>query len=171
MPVTSRSRIVVRLGTADELSEAESVWRESVTARDRRPPSWEVIDAVRTVLRDAASQLFVAERDGRLVGIACATPARDEKGAATPGVTHIQMIFVRAEHWGRGIGGRLLDAVIDDARRRRMHAAQLWVLENNEAATRLYADRGFSHSGRVVEENGALIGLWMRSLGSSEEPG
>ena len=158
------------MGTAADLREAESVWRESVAARDGRSPSLEVVDAVRTVLRDDASQLFVAEREGRILGIACTTPARGGDGAATPGVTHIQMIFVRPEHWGQGIGGRLLDAVIEDARRRRMHAAQLWVLENNEPATRLYAHRGFSHSGRIVEENGALIALWTRSLRSSEEP-
>ena len=168
--MTSRSRFVVRLGTAAELPDAESVWRESVAARDGRPPSPEVIDSVRTILRDDATQLFVAERDGRILGIACTTPARGEDGAAIPGVTHIQMIFVRPENWGQGIGGRLLDVVIEDARRRRMHAAQLWVLENNEPATRLYANRGFSHSGRVVEENGALIGLWTRSLRSSKEP-
>ncbi len=130
----------------------------------------EVTDAVRTVLRDDATQLLVAERDGRILGIACTTPARDDEGVALPAVTHIQMLFVRAENWGHGIGGALLDAVIEDAQRRRMQGAQLWVLENNEPATRLYADRGFSHSGRVVEENGARIALWTRSLRSAEEP-
>ena len=62
------------------------------------------------------------------------------------------MIFVRPENWGQGIGGNLLDVVIEDARQRRMHAAQLWVLENNEPATRLYADRGFSPAGVSLRE-------------------
>ena len=80
--MTSRSRLLVRLAEASELPDAESVWRESVAARDGRPPSPEVIDSVRTVLRDDATQLFVAEREGSILGIACTTPARGEDGAA-----------------------------------------------------------------------------------------
>ena len=75
--MTSRSRLLVRMGTAAELPDAESVWRESVAARDGRPPSPEVIDSVRTILRDDATQLFLADRDGRILGIACTAPARE----------------------------------------------------------------------------------------------
>jgi ribosomal protein S18 acetylase RimI-like enzyme len=156
--------ILVRIGTPADIREAEAVWRDSVTARDGHPPSTPVVEVVGTVLHDAETRLFVAEQADRLVGMACTTPGRDAQRERVEGLCHIQMIFVRAEQQGQGIGGRLLDTVIEDARRREMHTAQLWVVEGNDAATRLYEGRGFRHSGRVVEEEGALISLWVRNL-------
>lgn len=47
-----------------------------------------------------------------------------------------------------GVGGRLLDAMLDDAGRRAIDAIFLEVRESNEAARRLYASRGFAEVGR-----------------------
>jgi ribosomal protein S18 acetylase RimI-like enzyme len=154
----------VRRGTADDVGVAEEVWRLSVTARDAHPPSDEVVRIVHDVLRAPDTALFVADDRGAIVGMACTRPGRDEDDRPVPGLCHLQMIFVLPERAGSGIGGRLLDLVLDQARSDGFDHIQLWVIEDNEPAARLYAARGFTHSGRVVEENGANIGLWSRRL-------
>jgi ribosomal-protein-alanine N-acetyltransferase len=55
----------------------------------------------------------------------------------------VQTLAVRADRQGTGIGGRLLDALIDAATRRRAPALLLEVRADNTAAQRLYASRGF----------------------------
>lgn len=159
--------MTIRLGTPADLAAAEVVWQLSVTERDARPPAPEVAATVGEILRAEGTQLFVAEADGDLVAMACTTPGRHEgnsRGQLMPQLCHIQMIFVRPTHWGRGIGGRLLDAVLEHARSLGRTRAQLWVVEDNERATRLYGHRGFTHTGKVIEENGMAIGLWSRAL-------
>jgi ribosomal protein S18 acetylase RimI-like enzyme len=41
---------------------------------------------------------------------------------------------------------------------------QLWVREDNNRAKGLYERHGFLPAGRVLEEDGALIGLWSVDL-------
>ena len=50
---------------------------------------------------------------------------------------------------GRGLGGQLLDALIDAARRLGAHKAELQVWPHNERAIRLYLSRGFAVEGRL----------------------
>ena len=50
---------------------------------------------------------------------------------------------------GRGLGGQLLDALLDAARDRGAHKADLQVWPHNEAAIRLYLSRGFVVEGRI----------------------
>ena len=49
----------------------------------------------------------------------------------------------------RGIGRRLVDAVLRWARDRHQPAVWLWVASHNTAAKRLYEEAGFSDSGLV----------------------
>jgi GNAT superfamily N-acetyltransferase len=156
--------ITVRPATSAELDAAEAVWLSSVTARDGHPPSPEVAEVVHDVMGANDTDLLVAARHDEILGMACTRPGRDDRGELVAGLCHIQMVFVRPEHWGKGMGGRLLDTVLDRARARGMTMTQLWVVEDNERATRLYSDRGFTHTGKVIEEGGALIGLWSRAL-------
>jgi GNAT superfamily N-acetyltransferase len=159
--------MTVRLGTPADLPAAEEVWRLSVTQRDGAPPAPDVAATVAQILRADEAQVFVADEDGEIVGMACTLPGRQDgspRGPLVPNLCHVQMVFVRPSHWGGGIGGQLLDFVLDHARATGSTRAQLWVVEDNERATRLYARRGFTHTGRVVEENGVGIGLWSRDL-------
>lgn len=49
---------------------------------------------------------------------------------------------------GKGLGGRLLDATLAEAARRRCTALYLEVRESNAAARKLYGSRGFAEIGR-----------------------
>ena len=60
----------------------------------------------------------------------------------------INNIAVREERRGRGLGGWLLDRLLDHARRAGCRVAQLEVRPSNNAALKLYARRGFVLAGR-----------------------
>ena len=55
----------------------------------------------------------------------------------------LQTLAVRADHQGRGLGGRLLDALLAEARRRDCSQVLLEVAAENSGAQVLYAGRGF----------------------------
>ena len=80
----------------------------------------------------------LAEADGQLVGFAVAGPNRDED---RPTPHELYAMYVRAAHWGTGLGQRLWEAVRPDG------PCSLWVLEDNERARRFYARNGFAPDG------------------------
>ena len=91
----------------------------------------------------------LAEVDGELVGFSVVGPSRDEDGA-TP--YELYAIYVRAAHWGSGLGQRLWEAVRPDG------PCSLWVLEDNERARGFYARNGFRPDG--AREHYDDLGAW-----------
>jgi RimJ/RimL family protein N-acetyltransferase len=85
-------------------------------------------------LRDAATEVVIAEREGRPVGFATVSPG------------WLRNLFVVPEEWGRGAAAAIHDEAV--ARLRTMDAgARLWVLEANERARRFYERRGWRPDG------------------------
>jgi ribosomal-protein-alanine N-acetyltransferase len=82
---------------------------------------------------------LVAEDDGEIVGYA---------GLVANGrQADVQTLAVRADHRGRGAGGVLLRALLDEARRREAAEVLLEVRAENAAAQALYARHGFERIG------------------------
>jgi GNAT superfamily N-acetyltransferase len=82
----------------------------------------------------------VAEVDGAPAGIAgCRTEWLDG-------------LYVRPEHWGRGLGRKLHDEVLSRLRKDGSTRCHLWVLEANDRARRFYEGLGWRENGdtRVV---------------------
>lgn len=158
----------VRPGTEADFEVAVAVWQESDTARRGRPAAPEVEEIVRSRLGQPGTWLTVAERDGQLVGVTFAQPARADDGAGEeiPGLCHLSMVFVLPAHWGHGVGAALLDATLAEATRRGYLSIQLWTHEDNERSQRLYTRRGFAREGRtkIADADGGLIGIWSRAL-------
>lgn len=92
---------------------------------------------------------ILAEADGELVGFSVVGPSRDEDGA-TP--YELYAIYVRAAHWGTGLGQRLWEAVRPDG------PCSLWVLEANARARGFYARNGFAPDGS--REHYDDLGAW-----------
>ena len=158
----------VRLGTEADRDAAVAVWRASDEARRGGPAQPVVEDTVRSRIGLDRTWLTVAEDGGEMVGVAFAMPARADDGAGDeiPGLCHVAMVFVLPGHWGKGVGGLLLDATLDEARRRAYRRVQLWTHEDNQRSQRLYRGRGFQHEGRTKDpdDGGVQIGLWSRDL-------
>jgi ribosomal protein S18 acetylase RimI-like enzyme len=98
-------------------------------------------------LRDPDVVFRFAQRGGQLIGMAGALC--DQNPAA------IVSVYVALEARGMGVGGRLMDAVLDAiAARPQFDAVRLWVSETQPAAIALYRRHGFQPIGREI---GAVV--------------
>jgi ribosomal-protein-alanine N-acetyltransferase len=87
----------------------------------------------------SARSYLVAEENGVVVGYA---------GLAICGPTaDVQTLAVHPQAQGRGVGATLLDALLDEAARRRCSTVLLEVRADNGPAQRLYARFGFQRVG------------------------
>ncbi|MFE5400975.1 N-acetyltransferase family protein [Streptomyces sp. NPDC004596] len=102
--------------------------------------------------RHQPGDYLVAELDGRVAGyIRLALPTAL---AANAHVRQIQGLVVSDEARGRGVGGALVRAAVEEARARGARRLTLRVLGHNTPARRLYESQGFA-----VE--GVLPGEWL----------
>ncbi len=83
---------------------------------------------------------LVAEQDGRLVGMV-GGDLRADKSAV-----HLVALWVEPAARGRGVGRALVDALVDWALERNAARVELWVVDDNPAAS-VYAAAGFVRSG------------------------
>ena len=95
--------------------------------------------------RGADNVTFVAEQDGRWLGIATGL-ASDPDLPDDPRPALVGM-FVLPEARGRGVGTALVNAVVDWARQRRATALCLWVTATNDPAIALYEKCRFRRTG------------------------
>jgi len=94
----------------------------------------------RGLLRRTDTDLFVAELDGAVAGYAACWTVIDQ--------SELGNVAVAEAARGHGIGGALVDAVIERVKARGAHECFLEVRETNRGAQSLYRDRGFVVVGR-----------------------
>ncbi len=82
---------------------------------------------------------LVALDEGEVVGYAGLCDYPDE--------AFVQTMAVAASHQGAGLGARLLEALIEEAERRRQRTLSLEVRADNTPAQRLYGRYGFRRTG------------------------
>ena len=158
---------VIRYGRPADVESAVAVWLAANSARrDGLPPRPEQEERARGHVSNPGAFLLVADHAGEVVGMALGEQALSEDGAGPPvkGLCHVSMVFVAPDYWGRGIGGRLVDALLPEARSRGYDRAQLWTQSDNVRARRLYEGRGFLPSGRAKDEFGERIVHYQRAL-------
>lgn len=151
------SKISIRPGTPEDIEPAIAVWRAANTARRGGKPAPETDEQrLRGYMTKPDAFLLVSACTTGLVGVGLGMQglADDGKGPPIPGLCHIGMIFVVPIHWGQGIGGQLVDAVLAEAQSRGYDRVQLWTHLDNARAQRLYDGRGFSRSGRQTDDDG-----------------
>ena len=158
---------VRRAGPPDH-EAAIAVWAASDTARRGSPSPPEVPQMLRERFAKDDVWVLVAEDGDRVVGVAQAGPAREDGGTGPtiPGRCHLSMVFVLPQHWGEGIGSRLVDAAVETAQGLGYDTVQLYTHEDNLRAQRLYAGKGFERDGDVrADAWGEPVGRWARRLG------
>jgi GNAT superfamily N-acetyltransferase len=154
--------VVIRRGGPGDFGPAYAVWRAAETARRGGRPIGPVTEErVRGYRCRPGAFLFVADSAEGLVGMLLATPATSHPRE----LCVVQMVFVLPERWGRGIGGRLLDAALAEAESRGYERAQLSTHAADPRAAALYAGRGFVRSGSLkVGELGESMARYERLL-------
>ena len=114
---------------------------------DRRERVAERIERWREVLGSGTDTTIVAAGPDGLVGFAAAGAGRDNDVDTD---LELKALYVRAAHWGGGVGYALLEEAIGD------RAAYLWVLAGNDRALRFYERQGFRLDGTQDEHDEGL---------------
>lgn len=92
------------------------------------------------------NQPWVAETaDEGIVGFAFWGHSLDD--GETAATAQLWAIYLLAEHWGEGIGRRLMQAAISSMREAGHRETTLWVLESNSRARRFYEAGGWVTDG------------------------
>jgi L-amino acid N-acyltransferase YncA len=100
--------------------------------------------------------VFVAEKDGLVVGWASLSPYSDRCAYAS---TVEDSIYVHPNHWGCGIGSALMEKLMDAARSLGYHAVIARIAGESEASIRLHRKFGFEVVG-VLKEVGWKFERW-----------
>lgn len=117
---------------------------------------------------DAAAPFFTSHRRPQDVivaadGLSVAGYAHLARHISIPKnehVLHLNALVVSPHHRGRGISHRLVDAAIDEARRRGVRKLGLRALSTNTIALALYRQHGFTVEGQLRREFLQPDGSW-----------
>ena len=93
-------------------------------------------------LEEEGSATFLAIDGDSAIGLVSVFLMDDE-----PGTAHLVSMWVAPEHRRRGLGRRLVEAVLGWARDQRAERVGLWVTESNEEARGLYRSTEFVETG------------------------
>jgi len=153
---------------AEALSELHlDCWDDAYTGlvpqeilAERRMRILERIDHWRGAL-ERGDVVWVAERDGTLIGFSGARPADDPEFA---GLLELRVLYVRAPWWGTTVGHHLFRRAVGD------EPSYLCVLEGNTRAIRFYERQGYRADGstedapegrhvRMLRQSPATVGM------------
>jgi GNAT superfamily N-acetyltransferase len=134
--------VILRFFADDELHGAREAAIDPATRLRSAEAAFDEIDA------DARQLLWVAEEEARVVGTLQITFLRYLSHGGGP-VALVEAVHVEGGKRSRGIGTRMMQAAIDEARRRGCHRVQLTSNAARKDAHRFYERLGFvpSHVG------------------------
>lgn len=117
----------------------------------RMTDAWHSIEALRARLAQPRSEFVVADDGAEIAGMAFA--AADESGKTVT----LRQLYVRPDRQGRGIGGMLLDEVVESFPDANM--ITLEVDPDNAKAIAFYEAQGFVHVGATPHCGGDELAL------------
>lgn len=103
-----------------------------------KPTPASLLDGWNELIEDPGTEVGVAEAAGSLAGSVAVAPSLE-----VPTGLVLARLYVAPDRWGAGIGSLLHDWALDAARQRGASGLNLWVLEANERARRMYERRGW----------------------------
>jgi L-amino acid N-acyltransferase YncA len=155
----------IRASVTDDVADITDIYghhvRTGAASFELDAPSEQVMMQRRADVLKQDLPYLVAERDGRIVGYAYASPYRPRPAYR---YTLEHSIYVHHEYTGRGIGRSLLDTLIDACEQR--GARQLIAVigdSSNVASIALHTACGFVHSGTLYGV-GFKFGRWVDSV-------
>ncbi|HJU48987.1 MAG TPA: GNAT family N-acetyltransferase [Gaiellaceae bacterium] len=110
------------------------------------------------------SAVFVAEREGGVVGFAAVAGVEDEAG-----VGEVEAVYVAPEHQERGLGRGLLDAAVGSLSALGFTEGILWVAAANHGARGFYERLGWGPDGGRRLWRGASVVRYRRPLSGEGE--
>ena len=95
---------------------------------------------------DPRQQVFVADREGRVVAYAIVRPSQDED-ADSGRVGELDAFYCDPLVWGQGVGRALMASVIEALRQSGFAEATLWTSKDNHRPRRIYEVAGWTLDG------------------------
>jgi len=143
--------VVIRPALHAERASLEALqWRASLANSGDRDALLANPDAIALPIEQiAAGCVFVAERDGVIVGFAAVVPRPD-------GGAELDALFVEPDLWRHGIGRALVDHLAEVAR---VTAAGFLHVIGNPHAEAFYASCGFRVTGTVDTRFGIALAM------------
>jgi L-amino acid N-acyltransferase YncA len=143
--------LTIRPARADDLGAITEIYNEavltSVATFDTEPKS---LDDRRAwfAAHGPCHPVLVAEREGAVLGWASLSRWSERPAYAE---TVEVSVYVAAPHRGRGVGRRLLEAVLDRGRRAGLHAVIAQIAAENAVSIHLHEAFGFERVGLLRE--------------------
>ena len=106
------------------------------------------------MIMDQKTQLLVAEQNGMIVGWASLSKWSDR--CAYSDTAEISL-YVKEEHQRKGIGRRLIEAIVVEGEKTGLHTIIARITAGNESSFHLHRSVGFTHIG-IMKEVGKKFG-------------
>jgi L-amino acid N-acyltransferase len=98
--------------------------------------------------------IFIALKSGKVVGWASLSKW---SGRCAYSDTAEISVYIKEEHRGKGIGTKLVNRLLDEAKKAGVHTVLARIAEGSEASIRLHENAGFEYVG-VMKEVGKKFG-------------
>jgi L-amino acid N-acyltransferase YncA len=157
--------VIVRPAEPDDLTAIGAIYGHhvfsGVATFELTPPDGDEWRRRFDHVRACGLPFLAAERHGQVIGYAYCAPWKSR-----PAYRHTveESIYLSPEAVGHGLGGRLLDALIDACRARGVREVIAVVVDADAAASlALHRSRGFTAAGRL-RSVGYKHGRWLDTL-------
>lgn len=134
---------IIRVGTRDDLHHVQAIHDTFYVDSGMYAPVFsEYVAKSIASFHDGwdpdRDRVWLAEQDGRLMGYVAVCHRADDD------LAQLRYLWVDPMARGHGIGSRLVQEVMDFARRTGYSGVMLWTMEGLESARRIYQAAGFS---------------------------
>jgi len=152
---------MIRLATEDDLEQILTIYNDIIlhttAVYDYEPHTIEMRRDWFKTKKQQGFPVYVAEKEGRVVGLSSIGPFRNWAGYK---YTVENSVYVDATQRGMGIGKLLMPPIIEAARSLGMHAIVSGIDASNDASIRLHQSFGFAEVAHF-KEVGFKFGRWL----------
>lgn len=166
--------VTVRPARLDDLNTITEIYNEAILTTDATFDTEPKTDAEQRAWfagHGSKNPILVAELDGVVVGWASLSEWSPRRAYAD---TAEVSLYVKQEFRGRGVGRRLLEAVVCEGEKVGLHTVIARITESNQESVHLHERAGFEHIGvmrEVGQKSGKLLDVClMQKIYPSKAP-
>jgi phosphinothricin acetyltransferase len=149
--------IIIRKATTDDLVAITEIYNQAILTTtatfDTEPKNLEE-QKVWFESHGPKYPVLVAEEDGKVIGWSSLSKWSDR--CAYSDTAEISL-YINEKERGKGIGRKLLEAIIREGEKTEIHSIMARIAEGNEASIHLHEKAGFEHIG-IMKEVGRKFG-------------